>query len=249
MKIVDISLDRKAELRLDPYLPVQVIWGEEGVPVVHWQTGDLSRTLLDIEVDPPTGEVRGLTLVLAGTVTRAMLGDSLGHLPTAMGVPMMGVRPTERMYIAEPGELSVMLGNGNVVMRFAGRRAICRTITSGQVRFGVDEEQRLGAIEVYGLTGQDMASLAERLAPHLAQNPERTQGERDGARPEWFEVWFDLSYQGDRLLTVRGYSDGHVVITDPQAGNVLVEAFDTYEEARVWLGDEEYFEVRGRYRY
>jgi hypothetical protein len=64
----------------------------------------------------------------------------------------------------------------------------------------------------------------------------------------WYEVWVDESTDVPyALLVLPGEAqDGGVVIIDPKEGDKVVHTARTYEEAKLWLLEDEYTRVEGR---
>jgi hypothetical protein len=61
----------------------------------------------------------------------------------------------------------------------------------------------------------------------------------------WYEVWLDDSLDPPYLLLVEGRGD-HVRILDPKEQNRVVYTASNYQDAKVWLLEDEYVQVRGR---
>ncbi len=60
----------------------------------------------------------------------------------------------------------------------------------------------------------------------------------------WIEVWIDtyVSY----VLVLRCYEDGSIKLYDPQKGGGSESTFGSYEEAYLWLREDEYDLAEGR---
>lgn len=65
---------------------------------------------------------------------------------------------------------------------------------------------------------------------------------------DWYEVWVDESTDVPYVLFVfpDATRTGGVVIIDPKEGDNVVHASSTYEEARLWLLEDEYTRAEGR---
>jgi hypothetical protein len=65
---------------------------------------------------------------------------------------------------------------------------------------------------------------------------------------DWYEVWVDESTDVPYALFV--FPDtariGGIVIIDPKEGDKVVYVASTYEEAKLWLLEDEYTRVEGR---
>ncbi len=63
---------------------------------------------------------------------------------------------------------------------------------------------------------------------------------------KWIELWFESPSEGLRILVLRELADGSIELRDPRLDNKVVETFTSYEEADIWLTDEEYTLAEGR---
>jgi hypothetical protein len=65
---------------------------------------------------------------------------------------------------------------------------------------------------------------------------------------DWYEVWVDESTDVPYVLFMLpdAARAGGVVIIDPKVGDKVVYAAGTYEEAKLWLLEDEYTRVEGR---
>jgi hypothetical protein len=244
MKLVDSAPSEPGSVNIDPYVPLQAQWGTSDSPLVYWRTGDLSRTLLELGIDSRTGVIRSLTLVLPGRVGLARPTDTLAGMASVPGLPVTDILGAREMYLDEPDSLLVLRGRGRLVFVMGERRPIHRVITAGRVRFGADASGRLAIIEVADLEPGEEKSLREGLA--LMPSVDSKQ-KGAGMKAQWVEVWLDSPSGGEYVLVVRGFSDGHVEIIDPQKAREQVAVFNHYEDATHWLDEEEYDLVEGRW--
>lgn len=63
---------------------------------------------------------------------------------------------------------------------------------------------------------------------------------------KWTEVWIDEPGRGTYVLVVRGHEDGTIQVADPQKTGAIVREFKTYEDATLWLREDEFQRVEGR---
>ena len=61
----------------------------------------------------------------------------------------------------------------------------------------------------------------------------------------WIEVWYDPTTQ--YLLVLAPHPEGGYRVYDPREQNREVYRTVTYDEARLWLRDDEYEIVNGRF--
>jgi hypothetical protein len=63
----------------------------------------------------------------------------------------------------------------------------------------------------------------------------------------WYEVWSDESFDIPYILVVgQTKKDGEIIIFDPKEKDKIVFRSETYEEAKLWLLEDEYTLVDGR---
>lgn len=65
-------------------------------------------------------------------------------------------------------------------------------------------------------------------------------------KPKYIEVWID-SASLEYVLILKSSVDGTYEIIDPQEEKRVIQVFTTYEEAALWLREDEYDLVEGRY--
>ena len=63
---------------------------------------------------------------------------------------------------------------------------------------------------------------------------------------EFTEVWIDAMLSPPYLLLLLGNSEGNCRIYDPAQGYKIVFSSDSYEEAKLWLLEDEYEPIEGR---
>lgn len=66
------------------------------------------------------------------------------------------------------------------------------------------------------------------------------------ARVKSIEVWAETASGGLNLYVLRELDTGVFEVLDPHNGNRLVERFTSFDDAEVWLTDDEYVPVDGR---
>ena len=70
----------------------------------------------------------------------------------------------------------------------------------------------------------------------------------DPAKSNWnfLEVWVDPMQSPPYLLLLLGNEFGHCNILDPSDQYKLVKSYDTYDQAQLWLLEDEYEPLEGR---
>jgi len=63
---------------------------------------------------------------------------------------------------------------------------------------------------------------------------------------EFTEVWIDAMLSPPYLLLLLGDSEGNCRIYDPAQGYKIVFSGNSYEEAKLWLLEDEYEPIEGR---
>ena len=65
---------------------------------------------------------------------------------------------------------------------------------------------------------------------------------------DFLEVWADLTLSSPYLLLLLGEDSGACRVLDPAERGSVVFMGGSYDEARLWLLEDEYEQVRGRLR-
>lgn len=159
------------EIQTDNYLPLVVNWRgshDEIVPNVVWIIG-LKYSLAEVKIDPATGVIQKLKVVLAG---KAAVSSSDKHidsyLSTQLGTPAFSTEPwgndiwTIGSYIREDKEFELHLHENGLLLVFDKEKAASR-VACGQVTFGLTQEGYLCAVEVTGLAEKDISKIKECL--------------------------------------------------------------------------------------
>jgi hypothetical protein len=70
----------------------------------------------------------------------------------------------------------------------------------------------------------------------------------DPARNNWnfLEVWVDPMQSPPYLLMLLGYQSGRCQILDPAEQYKLIKQCDSYDQAQLWLLEDEYEPLEGR---
>ncbi|MBD2777135.1 hypothetical protein [Iningainema tapete] len=63
---------------------------------------------------------------------------------------------------------------------------------------------------------------------------------------EFTELWVDPTASPPYVLILLSDADGRICIYDPTQNYQVVFSSDTYEEAKLWLLEDEYERVEGR---
>ncbi|MBL4674568.1 MAG: hypothetical protein JKX81_20065 [Arenicella sp.] len=63
---------------------------------------------------------------------------------------------------------------------------------------------------------------------------------------QWYEIWSDESFEAPYLLILSDSENGEFIITDPKENGKIVFRTSKYEEAKLWLLEDEYTLVDGR---
>ncbi len=63
---------------------------------------------------------------------------------------------------------------------------------------------------------------------------------------KWYEVWSDESFDEPYLLVLGKTVRGEIVVIDPKEHNKVVFRSNDYDEAKLWLLEDEYTLVDGR---
>lgn len=65
----------------------------------------------------------------------------------------------------------------------------------------------------------------------------------------WYEVWSDESFDIPYLLVMgQPEKNSEIVIFDPKERDIIIFRSESYEEAKLWLLEDEYTLVDGRMR-
>ncbi|MBZ0275440.1 MAG: hypothetical protein K8I60_04820 [Anaerolineae bacterium] len=143
-------------------------WIGRGNTPIYWRTGDLSKSFLEIGLEPQNGRVVSITLLLAQNVS--ILSPEYCDLrrrdiPQQPGVPMFDIKawPPKTYYFDELGPLILRIGNHNVVIEMGTDIEITSCIVADLVSFGIDTLGVLRIIEIQGLSSEKMTLINHKF--------------------------------------------------------------------------------------
>jgi hypothetical protein len=164
-----VQAGHEAQVDLDD-LVVRAEWpstGEE--PPRYWRTGDFRTSLLEVGIHPRTGGLVSLTLVLAKELLESGPDASkLEDIATSVvqGVPEFDVSSwaPNGQFLDEKRDLRVFVGNDRLSIECDHRPPRVRCIQSGRVLFGVNETGTCYAVQIAGLSDQEMRAIRSMYA-------------------------------------------------------------------------------------
>jgi len=68
---------------------------------------------------------------------------------------------------------------------------------------------------------------------------------------DWYEVWADESSDIPYLLLLcpNKHNPNELLIIDPKENNSVIQTMASYNEAALWLAEDEYTIIKGRMHY
>lgn len=135
---------------------------DDGSPHFYWRTGDFETSLLEVEINPADGQLIGASLLLPGRVSRNF---PILNFPDQIsdGSPRVCVNnwPDDR-FLDETGLLQVFVDLSRLLILLGNSVAI-RSISAGNVTFGICASDSLVWILVNGLNFEELSRLAEEF--------------------------------------------------------------------------------------
>ncbi len=147
-------------------------WIGRGNTPIYWRTGDLSKSFLEVGLEPQNGRVVSITLLLAQNVSILPLKycDLRSRdIPQQHGVPMFDIKawPPKTHYFDEPGPLILRIGNHSVVIELGTGIEVASCIVADHASFGVDTLGVLRVIEIQGLSSEEMDLINRKFNQNL----------------------------------------------------------------------------------
>ena len=139
LKITGYGGSGKTKSEFGEYLPFR-FWCESAStdPRVYWRTGDLSSTLLEVEIDSANGYIVGASLLLPGKVSREF-PELQFNANRAHGFPIVNLTEwTDKITNDEIGALKVFISSNCLLITFSPSLDTEMTIAGDDVTFGVD---------------------------------------------------------------------------------------------------------------
>jgi hypothetical protein len=129
----------------DDYVPVKYANEKSQCLPIYFRTGDFESSLLELAVEPDTGKIIGLQLLLAGCIQHC---KPVLELPEYFnkGVPILGAEQWEHAStLDEHNPIKVHIDNGEIII-LMNSLPMKSLIVTGSLKFGFDSEDKLMAI-------------------------------------------------------------------------------------------------------
>jgi hypothetical protein len=146
--IADIAVERW-DLEVDGYIPLSFQREIKGYPGVTLQLGNIANSLLELELEDQSNEIRGFTLVGFDAVHQPGVGNVEAAI--VKGIPVIGgLEGYERFgtanvpFIKFGQAFTFGKGSGFVELDFGGIRAADRLVRFGQVDFLLRKNELVG---------------------------------------------------------------------------------------------------------
>lgn len=127
---------------IDPYIPLIARTYEAPIGAVIWRTGNFKTSLVEIAMEPESGIVRGLKLVLGECNTPASfrLGPEV-----VQGLPVVRGDHVPSRMSEECRDLNISISEGNIFIDWCLGGKIDQIFTSDRLSFYVGNNELLGA--------------------------------------------------------------------------------------------------------
>lgn len=148
VEIADVGVERW-NLEVDGYIPLSFQREIEGFPGVTLQLGNIANSLLELDLEDQSNEIRGFTLVGFDAIHQPRVGNV--EAAVVKGIPVIGgLEGYERFgtanlpFIKFGQVFTFGKGSGFVELDFGGIRAADRLARFGQVDFLLRKDELVG---------------------------------------------------------------------------------------------------------
>ena len=153
--------DLTVSVEVDFYVPIKARTYSEPFGAVFYLVGNFNTSLVEVAVDPSSGTIRGLTLVLADRLGAATAEVALTVVP---GLPVASQVSIPDRYARDHREVEVALVGDRLFIDWSeGRQADTKAV-HGRISFLIGDSALLGAV-IETLTNAEL----EVLTPHIAK--------------------------------------------------------------------------------
>lgn len=170
LRVTSFAETQIAIVAVDNYIPIQARFPDVTDPVpLYWRTGDLKRQLIEVCLNPATGAVCRITVVMLGSEVRFNEPDVAESVRRVAGVPICDISRwppdalnSEDRLRDEVARAEVGVGKNSLTLRFnPGPEAAL--YSAGSVQFGVSEDGELTLIHFAGLTAEEIDTITRRI--------------------------------------------------------------------------------------
>ncbi len=157
LKVVGSVPTANCQTTIDDYIPVSFRCLSTGAPLLHWRTGNLDTSLLDIGIDPNDGAICAATVTLIDPSTISTDGGHVKAGQKIQGAPVCDINdwPDSR-YRDESFPFTVAIGSESVQFWLSHEMPVQMMYEVGHMRFGIGTEGALCLLEVVNLTRRDL---------------------------------------------------------------------------------------------
>ncbi len=175
LQIINISDEIPETIELDDYLPIIVRWGNQDLnlfsrPRLYWSIlGEYE--LFEIGMDANTQVITVMKIVNIGKNT-VKYNSNLGISPTiasSYGVPIFNIADWSSSpnffnenYFREQGSFEIHVNNNHIYIIFSFQDVISQ-IVSGRIRFGLNTNNYLCALQIDNLSPEEMVGFLGTL--------------------------------------------------------------------------------------
>lgn len=161
--MLSISEIKQSELativEMDPYVPIAVRTFSEPIGAVFYRVGNFKTSLVELPIDPKSGTVRGVKLVIFDRVGTSF-DDST--LPLVPGLPVVAQEAIPQQRQDEKRDILVTLSGSRLVIDWSGGQLIDKKAVLGRLGFLIGGGALLGAV-VESLSQAEQHSLLAHM--------------------------------------------------------------------------------------
>lgn len=164
LRVIGYQPSMLEAIEIDEWCPLTVNWGR-ATSGVHawWRTGDdAGKSFLEIRLDPDSGRVCSLSLVLVPLIIYLPERRLFPDVPHTPGLPVCDLhRWQDDNYLTDSHPFAVSLYKDCLAIEFLPGAAASSVLLAGRTRFGMDTHGNLISVEVVALSGQELWTLRE----------------------------------------------------------------------------------------
>lgn len=170
LKVIAKSMSRNAKVEIDSFVPISIVLSNHLQNPFYWRAKFENDSLLEIGINPKTGELATLTLIMIDRKMKKNYDfDRLQIIANSTeGIPVVAIDqwPSvadkyQDFFLDEETPIKLLLGSKIAQVDFEDQSKIKKWYFTENVFFGINQENYLSAFRISNLSPSEILTLKE----------------------------------------------------------------------------------------
>lgn len=166
LKVKEILNIVPINVEFDIYIPINIefgMWDVSLEPTIYWRTGDLKKSLIEIEIGSKKGIIRSITLTQVNDIYDVNKENIFNEVPITEGIPVLEIEnynENKNIFTDELKDFQVCINNDKVYILLSHQEVVS-VIKNDRVSFGLDKNNLICAIQVDKITSDEKFQIMQ----------------------------------------------------------------------------------------